>query len=46
VTYEGFVLNSEELVFENEIKAEGYLVDSHIRLSYNGKYFTIIGVQL
>ena len=45
MTFEGYVFNSEELQIGNEIKAEGYLVDSHIRLSYKDKNFTIIGIQ-
>ena len=46
MTFEGFVFNSEELQIGNETKSEGYLVDSHIRLRYNGQNFTIIGIQL
>ena len=46
VTFEGYVFNSEELQIGNESKSEGYLVDSHIRLRYNGQNFTIIGIQL
>ncbi len=46
VTFEGYVFNSEELTIGNETKSEGYLVDSHIRLGYNGQNFTIIGIQL
>ena len=46
VNFEGYVFNSEELMIGNETKSEGFLVDSHIRLSYKDKIFTIIGIQL
>ena len=46
VNFDGYVFNSEELMFVNKVKSEGFLVDSHLRVKSKDKVFTIIGVQL
>lgn len=46
VSFAGYVFNSDELMIGNETKDEGFLVDSHLRLRYKDKIFTIVGIQL